>query len=126
MNEIRIVHLIKFTDFLFESLYCNLKIIPKHIIINFPFFNKKGDRAERNYFWSRFLLFILLFFFHLYLEGKRKGEKKKHSLGQKSCLSARSKKVNINSLNFFMFLPQTVFMDGWILTVKSNLWYNET
>jgi hypothetical protein len=41
-------------------------------------------------FDSRFLLLILLFFFPLFLGGKRKGEKNSHSRGQKSCLSARS------------------------------------
>ena len=49
-----------------------------------------ADWAERHDFRSRFLLFILLFFF-LFLGGKRKGEKNSQSRGQKSCLSARSK-----------------------------------
>ena len=48
------------------------------------------DRAERHAFWSRFLLFILLFFFPLFWGGKRKGEKNNQSRGQKTCLSARS------------------------------------
>ena len=48
------------------------------------------DRAERHDFRTRFLLFILLFFFPLFLGGKRKGEENNQSVGQKSCLSARS------------------------------------
>ena len=37
------------------------------------------------------MLIILLFFFSLFLGGKRKGEKNNQNRGQKSCLSARSK-----------------------------------
>ena len=48
------------------------------------------DRAERNDFWSRLLLFIFLFFFPPFLVGKSKGEKNNQSRGQKPCLSARS------------------------------------
>ena len=48
------------------------------------------DRAERHDFWSRFLVFILLFFVPLFLRGKRKGEKNNQSRGQKPCLSTRS------------------------------------
>ena len=33
------------------------------------------DRAERNDFWSRFLVILLLLFFPLFLGGKRKGER---------------------------------------------------
>ena len=50
------------------------------------------DRAERHDFWSRFFLFIIIFFFTFFLGGKRKGEK---SHGQNSCLSARSFKATI-------------------------------
>ena len=57
---------------------------------NINFFYNFIDRAERHDFWSRFLLFILLSFFPLFLGGKRKGENNKQSHGQKSCLSARS------------------------------------
>ena len=49
-----------------------------------------NDRAERHAFWSQFLLFILLFFFRIFLGGKRKEEKNKQSRGQKPCFSARS------------------------------------
>ena len=38
----------------------------------------KLDRAERHDLKSRFLLFNLLFFFPLFLGGKRKGEKNNH------------------------------------------------
>ena len=38
----------------------------------------KDDRAEGHDFWSRFLLFILFFFFPLFLRGKRNGEKNNH------------------------------------------------
>ena len=46
------------------------------------------DRTESNELKSRFLLFVLLFFFPLFLGGKRK--RNYQSRGQKSCLSARS------------------------------------
>ena len=55
---------------------------------------KINDRAERHNFWSQFLLFILLFFFPLFLGGKRKEEKNNQSRDQKSCLYARSDKCN--------------------------------
>ena len=54
-----------------------------------------NDRAERHDFWSRFLPLILLFFFPLFLGGKRKGGKNNKSCGQKSCLSARSYFENV-------------------------------
>ena len=47
------------------------------------------DQAERHELKSRFLLFILLFFFPFYLEGMRKGEKNGQSRDFMSCLSAR-------------------------------------
>ena len=70
------------------------RIYNKHRLIDFILFcvKEKRDRAERHDFWSRFLLTILLFFFHLFLGGKRKGEKKNQSHGQKACLSVSSKK----------------------------------
>ena len=46
-----------------------------------------------------FLLFILLFFFPLFLGGKRKGEKNNQSRGLKSCLSARSMKKAQSTLD---------------------------
>ena len=50
----------------------------------------QNDQAERHDLKSRFLLFILLFFFPLFLGGKRKENLK--SRGKKTCLSARSAK----------------------------------
>ena len=47
-------------------------------------------RAERHDLKSRFLLFILPFFFPLFLGGKRKGGTNNQSRDFKSCLSARS------------------------------------
>ena len=66
------------------------------------------DPAERHGIWSRFLLFILLFFFHLFLGGKRKGEKNNQSLGQNSCLSARSISIFIKiGLSFKLLIYDT-------------------
>ena len=52
--------------------------------------------------WLKILLFILFFFFPLFLEGKRKGEKNNQSSDFKSCLSARSKRI---SLHLFLYFP---------------------
>ena len=52
---------------------------------------KTHDGGEKHDFWLWFLLFILLFFFPLFSEGKRKGEKNTQSCGQMPCLSARPK-----------------------------------
>ena len=51
---------------------------------------RKSEWAERHDLKSRFLLFILLFFFPLFKRGKIKGEKNNQSQDFKSCLSARS------------------------------------
>ena len=54
------------------------------------------DQAEMHGLKLRFLLFILLFFFPLFLGGKRKGEKNNPARQDfKSCLSARSAPLTI-------------------------------
>ena len=45
------------------------------------------DRTERFDFWSRFLLFIPLFFFPLFFRREEKRERNNQSSGQKSCCS---------------------------------------
>ena len=48
------------------------------------------DDPERHDLKSRFLLFFLLFFFPLFLGGKRKGDKNNQSRNFKSCFSGSS------------------------------------
>ena len=50
-------------------------------------YSNTQDRAERHCFLQRLCYFIFLFFFPLFLGGKRKGEKNNQSRGQKQCLS---------------------------------------
>ena len=64
--------------------------------------NDLMDRAERYEFKSRFVLFILLFFFPIFLGGKGKEEKNNQSRDFKPCLSARSTLCDLsNHTNLF-------------------------
>ena len=68
-----------------------------------------NDRAERHDFGSRFLLFILLYFFLIFLGGKRKGGKNNQIRGKKTCLSARSMwtwYMCVLCIVYYRFLPQ--------------------
>ena len=62
--------------------------------LHFSYFTHlpQKDDPERDDLKSRFLLFILLFFFPLFLGGKRKGENNNQSRDFKSCLSESSSK----------------------------------
>jgi hypothetical protein len=74
------------------------------------------DRAERYDFGSRFLLFILLFFFPLFLGGKSKGEENNQSRGQmvKShafLLDLLNHPINLYlfyDIQYFIFKPRMV------------------
>ena len=70
----------------------------------------KFYRAERHDFRSRFLLFILLFLFPIFLGGKIKGEENNQSRGQMSCLSARSESlIQVCIFNLIMYGPKFGF-----------------
>ena len=56
------------------------------LLSEYMFYLQLFDDPERHDLKPRFLLFILLFFFLLFLGGKRKGEKKTQSRDFKSCL----------------------------------------
>ena len=69
-----------------SSKSCIIDIIKPIKLIFFK--SNQNDRVEMHDFCSRFLLFILLFFFPLFLGGERKGEDNNRSRFQKAYLSA--------------------------------------
>ena len=62
-------------QYLFEIYHISFRLIFLHLQSNAILWINFYDRAERQDLKSRFLLFILLFFFPLFLGEKRKGEK---------------------------------------------------
>ena len=87
------------------SVIWRIKYLNKNVYYNIYTVSKKY-RAERHNLKSRFLLFILLFLFPLFLGGMRIGEKNNRCRDFKSCPSAWSYKGMVYKIVISLYLKE--------------------